>query len=104
MSSPLSAEAQRILKNPLFHQLTQSRNRLALILTVVMLVVYYGFILLIAFDKALLGQKIGSGAISLGIPLGLGVIFTAIAVTGIYVYRANGEFDRLNDELLRGKE
>jgi uncharacterized membrane protein (DUF485 family) len=66
-----------------------------------MLVVYYGYIALIAFDKSFLAQPIGEGVTSLGIPIGLAVIIFTIVITGIYVRRANGEFDTLTKEILK---
>ena len=66
-----------------------------------MLVVYYGFIGLIAFDKAFLAQPIGDGVTSIGIPMAFGVIVFTVLITGIYVYRANSEYDRLTAEILK---
>ena len=64
-----------------------------------MMVVYYGFILLVAFDKPLLASRLGEGVTTLGMPIGLGVIVFTIVITGIYVRRANSEFDRLSEEV-----
>jgi uncharacterized membrane protein (DUF485 family) len=64
-------------------------------MTGIMLAAYFGYVLLIAFDKPLLARPIGSGVTSLGIPLGLGVILLAILLTAIYVRRANREWDGL---------
>ena len=77
------------------------RNRLGVTLTILMMVVYYGYISLIAFDKEFLAKPIGSGVMSLGIPIGMGVIIFTIAITGLYVRRANGEFDALTKEILK---
>ena len=50
--------------------------------------------------EAVLGHPIAEGSvITIGIPIGLGVIISAFALTGIFVYRANTEFDRINNEL-----
>ena len=65
-----------------------------------MLIVYFGYIALIAFNKPFLAQPIGNGVTTLGIPIGLGVIIFTIVITGIYVRRANGEYDRLTAEIL----
>jgi uncharacterized membrane protein (DUF485 family) len=66
-----------------------------------MLVVYYGFILLVAFDKPLLATRIGSGVTTVGIPLGLGVILFTVVITAIYVSRANRRFDALTDAIVK---
>ena len=98
MSDPI---VDKIQAHPKYRELQTKRNRLAIILTVLMLVVYYGYIALIAFDKEFLAQPIGAGVITLGIPIGLWVIIFTIAITGIYVRRANGEFDRLTKDILK---
>jgi uncharacterized membrane protein (DUF485 family) len=95
-----ASEYDRIVANPKFQQLVQERTRFGWILTAVILVVYFGFIGLIAFDKALLAVKVG-GAASLGLFLGVGVILIAFALTGIYVARANSRFDALSADLKR---
>lgn len=89
----------RIASHPKYQELKAKRTRLGVWLTVAMLVVYYGFILLVAFDKALLAQRLGEGVTTLGMPIGLGVIVFTIVITAIYVRRANSEFDRLSDEV-----
>ncbi|MCK6417191.1 MAG: DUF485 domain-containing protein [Giesbergeria sp.] len=98
MSDPV---VQKIQSHPKYLELRSKRNRLGVFLTVLMLVAYYGYIALIAFDKKFLAQSIGSGVTTLGIPIGLGVILFTIVITGIYVRRANGEFDALTKQILK---
>jgi len=97
MSDPVVA---RIEANPKYHELKRKRSVFGWVLTLVMLVVYYGYIALIAFNKPFLAQPIGSGVTTLGIPIGMGVIVFTIVITGIYVRRANSEFDTLTAEIL----
>ena len=66
-----------------------------------MLIVYYGYIGLIAFDKELLAKPLGAGVTTLGIPIGLGVIVFTVIITGLYVRRANTEFDAMTREILK---
>ena len=73
-------------------ELARARGRIALTLTVTMIVIYFGFIMLIAFDKPLLGQTITTG-LSLGILLGALVIVAAWVLTFIYVRWANRHYD-----------
>jgi uncharacterized membrane protein (DUF485 family) len=96
-----SRDYDRVIQSPRFQELVRQRTRFAWTLTIVMLVIYFGFILLVAFAKPLLAMKIGGGITSLGILLGLGVIIAAFVLTGIYVYRANSEFDELTRNLTR---
>ena len=92
---------ERIERNPKYQQLKATRTRLGWWLTILMLIVYYGYIGLIAFDKALLAKPIGAGVTTLGIPLGMAVIVFTVAITGIYVRRANKEFDALTRDILK---
>ena len=93
--------ASRIASHPKYQELRRKRTAYGLWLTLAMLVVYYGFILLVAFDKELLAQRIGDGVTTLGMPIGLGVILFTIAITAIYVRRANREFDALSDAVAK---
>ena len=60
-----------------------------------MLAAYFGFILLVAFDTALLARPIGGGVTTLGVPLAIGVILLGFALTAIYVRHANRHYDLL---------
>jgi len=72
--------------------LARARGRIAAILTAVTVVIYFGFIALIAFDKQLLARKITSG-LSLGILLGALVIVASWVLTWVYVRWANAHYD-----------
>jgi len=98
MTDPIVA---KIEANPKYHELRRKRNSFGWMLTIVMMVVYYGYIALIAFNKPFLAQPIGAGVTTLGIPIGMFVIVFTIVITGIYVRRANGEYDRLTAEILK---
>ncbi|KFA93364.1 DUF485 domain-containing protein [Archangium violaceum] len=73
--------------------LAAARWRVAAVLTAAMLISYFGFILLVAFDKPLMGKQIVPG-LSLGILLGALVIASAWVFTGIYVLWANNRYDK----------
>ena len=90
----------RIEANPVYQELKRKRSSFGWILTILMLVVYYGFIGLIAFDKEFLARPIGGGVTTLGIPIAFGVIIFTIVITGLYVRRANSEYDRLTAKIL----
>ncbi|MFV0299791.1 MAG: DUF485 domain-containing protein [Paracoccus sp. (in: a-proteobacteria)] len=94
--------AERISANPDYQRLKSSRSSFGWKMTIAMLVVYYGYILLIAFDKELLAHRIGDGVMTWGIPIGFGVIVFTIVITAIYVRRANSEFDELTTKVRRG--
>jgi uncharacterized membrane protein (DUF485 family) len=92
---------ERIEADPNYQRLKSTRSRFGWTLTIAMLVVYYGFVLLIAFSKGVLAARIGDGVMTWGIPIGFGVIVFTILITGVYVRRANGEFDELTEKVKR---
>ena len=73
--------------------LAAARWRVAAVLTTGTLVSYFGFILLIAFNKPLMGKQLVPG-LSLGILLGAVVIFLSWGLTGLYVWWANDKYDK----------
>ncbi len=101
------AEAARydeVLADPRYRELVRRRGRFTWTLSIIMLLAYFGYIALVAFDKSLLARPIGGGVTSLGIPVGVGLILLAILLTGLYVRRANKDYDPLVDALRRGDE
>jgi uncharacterized membrane protein (DUF485 family) len=91
-----------IQNSPLFKELVSKRERFAWILSAIMLGLYAAFIFLIAYGPHVLGAKISpDSSITWGIPIGVGLILSAFILTGVYIYRANGEFDDLNKAILK---
>jgi uncharacterized membrane protein (DUF485 family) len=90
---------QRIKSDPDYHRLVSTRSKYSWTLAVFMLIVYYGYILLIAFNKEFLATRLGAGVMTWGIPIGLFVILFTVIITGIYVRRANSEFDDLTNNI-----
>ncbi|MDQ1263986.1 MAG: hypothetical protein QG559_987 [Campylobacterota bacterium] len=91
---------QKIKENPDYKKLVSTRNSFAVKLSILMLVVYFVFILTIAFNPVFLGSPLSSGSVTtVGIPVGMGIIVFAIVLTGIYTQRANGEFDELSNRV-----
>jgi len=89
----------RIASHPKYQELKAKRTRFGWWLTLAMMVVYYGFILLVAFNKPFLSQRLGDGVMTVGIPVGFGVIVFTVIITAYYVRRANSEFDDLTDTI-----
>ena len=92
-------KTEAMMANPRFQALVKARATLGWVLTVAMLVIYYGFILLIAFDKGTLGTVVMGSVTSLGLVIGLGVLISAFVLVAIYVAVANSKFDRMTREL-----
>ena len=93
--------ATRVASLPQYQELKAKRSSFGWWLTLAMMLVYYGFVLLVAFDKEFLAQRLGDGVMTLGIPIGFGVIVFTIVITTIYVRRANTEFDALSDAVTK---
>ncbi len=92
----------RIEKNPKYRELVKARDTLAWTLTVLVLIIYFGFILLVAFAPGFLTQPISANSvIPVGMPVGVGVILASVILTGIYVRRANSTFDPLIREIIQ---
>ena len=98
----MTEDAQRLEKLtelPSYKRLLARRTGFGWILTGCMLAAYFGFIALVAFDKPFLARPFAGGAMSLGIPVGLGLVVFTILITWFYVRRANGEFDQLTQQV-----
>ena len=91
-----SESAHKILNDAEFRSLASQKNTVSLILTIIELVLYFGFIGLIAYDKSFLAEKIAEGsAITIGIPIAVGVIVLSWVLTGIYIFWANSSYDEM---------
>jgi uncharacterized membrane protein (DUF485 family) len=84
----------KIKNDPKYQALVSKRSRFAWILSIIMLVIYYTFIMVIAFSPQTFAIKIAEGSvITIGIPIGILIIVSAFVLTGIYVWRANEAAD-----------
>ncbi len=89
----------RVRNNPKFAELERKRSLFSRQLAILMLVIYGGFIYAVAYQKPFLAIKVGA-VTTLGFPIGIGVILSAILITGWYVHRANGEYEQLTREIV----
>ena len=92
-------DVRRIRDSQVFRELERRRNSYSWTLTAVMLAIYLGFIFLVAFGGGFVASQI-SGPITLAFPLGIGVILSAVILTGVYVLRANTEFDAMTRQIV----
>lgn len=83
-----------ILEDDDFKTLRSQKNTISIVLTILELVLYFGFIALIAFNRGFLSQKV-SGAITIGIPIAVGAIVLSWILTGIYIRWANTRYDSM---------
>lgn len=90
-----------IRANPKFVRLVEERRSFGVRLTVIMLAIYFGFVMVVAFAPWIFAIRLGEGVMTLGIPVGLAVIISAFVLTGVYVRRANAEFDSLTRDIVK---
>lgn len=90
---------ERIENNPKYQELVSKRNSFGIKLGVFVLVMFYAFILTIAFNKEVLATKIGDGLTTVAFPIALAILVISFITTLIYVKRANGEFEDLTNEI-----
>ena len=91
-----SKSVDQILTDPEFLKLMRQKNFVTVVLTIVELAIYFGFIGLIAYNKPFLGTRVSEGSsITIGIPIAVGVIVLSWVLTGIYVYWANNKYDAM---------
>lgn len=90
---------KRIEEHPKYKELISKRTSFSIKLGVFVLVMFYAYILTIAFDKELLSTTIGSGLTTIAFPIALAILVISFITTLIYVKRANGEFEDLTNEI-----
>jgi uncharacterized membrane protein (DUF485 family) len=94
--------SKKIQQNPKYLELASRRGRLAWTLSAIVCVIFYGFILMIAFTPDILTTPISAGSvIPIGLPLGVAVIVVCCVLTGIYVYESNQVFDPMFEEIVK---
>ncbi len=97
-----SAMYERMRANPKFQELVARRGRFAWTLAIIVLTMFYGFVMVVAFNPTALGQPVSEGSrVTVGVALELGMFIFFWVLTAVYVKRANTEFDALNQEIVR---
>jgi uncharacterized membrane protein (DUF485 family) len=93
---------ERMRTNPKYRELVARRGRFAWTLAVVVLTMFYGFVMLVAFSPATLGQPVAEGSmLTVGVAFELFMFIFFWLLTAVYVRRANGEFDALTQEVVK---
>ena len=90
---------ERIENNPKYQELVSKKNSFGIKLGIFVLVMFYAYILTIAFNKEVLATKIGDGVTTIAFPIALAILIISFITTLIYVKRANGEFEDLTNEI-----
>jgi cation/acetate symporter len=99
---PMStAMYERMRSNPKFQNLVRTRGRFAWTLAITVLTIFYGFVMLVAFQPDLLGRPVAEGsALTVGVAFGLFMFVFFWVLTAAYVRRANGAFDTVTEEVV----
>lgn len=91
---------EKIEANPKYKDLVSKRNSLALKLGIFVLIMFYSFITVVAFNKDLFAIKVAEGYITtIAFPIALAILVISFLTTLVYVRRANGEFDDLTNDI-----
>ena len=90
---------ERIKNNPKYQELITKRSGFSVKLAIFVLVMFYAYILTIAFEPTLLGVKLGDGVMTYAFPVAAAIIIISFITTLIYVRRANGEFEDLTESI-----
>jgi cation/acetate symporter len=97
-----SAMYERMRANPKFQELVGKRTRFATILAAIVLSMFYGFVMVVAFSPASLGQPVSEGSmLTVGVAVELFMFIFFWVLTAVYVKRANTEFDALTQEIVK---
>jgi cation/acetate symporter len=97
-----SAMYERMRANPKFQELVSKRGRFAWTLAIVVLTMFYGFVMVVAFNPTALGQPVSEGSmLTVGVAVELFMFIFFWSLTAVYVKRANSEFDALTQEIVK---
>ena len=97
-----SAMYERMRANPKFQELVSRRGRFAWTLAFIVLIMFYGFVMVVAFNPTALGQPVSEGSmLTVGVAVELFMFIFFWSLTAVYVKRANTEFDALTQEIVK---
>ena len=92
----------KIRSNPKFAEMVGKRTRFAIVLSLLVLVPYYTFMFLVSTQSQIFAAKISEGSvITIGWPIAALIVIGGWLLTGVYINRANGEFDSITEEILK---
>lgn len=96
---------RRIYRMPQFHALESKRRRFSWLLSGIVCAAYFAFVLVVAFRPSLFGTPLSDATVvTWGMVAGVAIILLSVVLTGVYVFRANREFDTLNRAIIAASE
>lgn len=95
------AQVQRIMNDPDFQSMAKKKTGLGMIFTVVVLIVWFGYLLLVGFDKEMFAAPVSAGSMTpIGFYIVIAIMIFVPAITWVYVSKANGEFDTVTGKVI----
>lgn len=89
-----------VLQNPKFQELAAAKSRIGWSLTLIMLIIYFGYLILVSTNPAFMKESLSGGVTTVGIPIGVAVILSAIVLAGVYI-RAAKKFDTMTAAIVK---
>lgn len=97
-----AAMYERMRVNPKFQELVKERGRFAWTLTFIVLVLFYGFFLMVAYNPAVMGKAVSEGSmLTVGVAVELFLFIFFWVLSAYYVKVANSKFDDMTQELIK---
>lgn len=102
------AQIQRIMHHPQFQQMAKKKTSIGMIFSIITLIVWFGYLLLVGFDPAMFAAPLSSSSTTpIGFYIVMGIMIFVPLITWLYVRKANGEFDTMTrqviDDITSGK-
>lgn len=95
------AQVNQVLNNPDFIDMARKKSSLSRLFTIITVLMYFSYIITLGINPSLFATPVSAGSTTTwGIYLGLAVILISIILTGIYVHKANGEFDIMTQKVV----
>lgn len=99
------AQVNQVLNHPHFIEMARKKSGLSRLFTIITIAMYFAYIITLGINPSLFATPVSAGSTTTwGIYLGLAVILISIMLTGIYVHKANGEFDTLTQQVVQDIE
>ena len=93
---------ERMRVNPKFKQLVSTRGRFAWTLSFIVLILFYGFVMAVAYFPDVLGRPVSEGAmLTVGVAAELFLFVFFWGLAALYVRRANGQFDAMTQDVVK---
>lgn len=95
------SQVQRVMNHPDFQNMAKKKTSIGMIFSIITLIVWFGFLLLVGFEPAMFAAPLSSGSMTpVGFYIVIGIMIFVPLITWIYVRKANGEFDTMTRQVI----